>query len=326
MAQDKNDNKQEAPEKDKALEAINAFQQSCLDLAEQVNERLFEGCRSPYWVGGVVGGTCDFDGVDFLTPEEMVLILMHHMTYEQYSEWSEANIAHADKDHYINLQSWLMGARYEMFDGKTAVTIPKESNDGSMSLEEMEARLEEAKQSFEKALQDETIPIEQRIEMLLQEEPDLTMSREELKAILSDKQTAADFLAFVDGLKNLHEDFEQLMSLIKDKVHEFQLRHPQQLTTLALYHIEGNPYTQQPAKGETMHCLTNVLNSEQDEQGRANIIKVLFQNCKMSRAFRDIIVGTYLCLKKANMVDSMYVTVGERVTSASPSKRKRSKK
>lgn len=143
--------------------------------------------------------------------------------------------------------------------------------------------------------------------MLLQQEPDITLQRDELKAILSDKDNSQDFLSFIDGLKDLHEDFGRLMSQIRDKIHDFQILHPQQLTTMGLYHIEGNPYSKQPGKGETMHCLTNILDSEDEPEAKAHIIEILFRNCKMSRAFRDMIVGTYLCCKAAGIADGMYV-------------------
>ena len=44
-------------------------------------------------------------------PEEMAFIIQDKVTYEQYAEWREANLANERK---INLQSWLKGARHSM--------------------------------------------------------------------------------------------------------------------------------------------------------------------------------------------------------------------
>lgn len=95
----------------KQQQAAVAFRKACNDLAQAVNEQLFDGDRSFYWVGGVVGGTCDFGDVDFLSPEDMVLIIENGLDYDHYAQWRNANLGH---DKYINLKSWLMGCRHDM--------------------------------------------------------------------------------------------------------------------------------------------------------------------------------------------------------------------
>lgn len=91
---------------------ISIYKNACAELAELINQRLFDGCRNPYWIGDVVGGICDFDGTDTITADDMVLIIENNMTYEQYAEWRNANLDNGDK--YINLKSWLMGLRHDM--------------------------------------------------------------------------------------------------------------------------------------------------------------------------------------------------------------------
>ena len=71
-----------------------------------------------YWVGDKPGGTCDFDDTDFLTPEEMVLILEHRLNYDDYAEWRDANTDNIDRKGFINLQSWIMGCRHDMLPDK----------------------------------------------------------------------------------------------------------------------------------------------------------------------------------------------------------------
>lgn len=97
-------------------ETIAAFRVACYNLAEAVNEQLFEGSRKPYWVAEEVGGVCDFDDIDFLRPEEMVRIINVGMTYDEYAEWRDANV---NNRQFINLSSWLKGLRHDMLERQT---------------------------------------------------------------------------------------------------------------------------------------------------------------------------------------------------------------
>ena len=94
------------------LGTIDMFKTACNRWATFVNMQLFDGCREWYWIGDEVGGACDFEKTDVLNPEDMVRIIENNMTYDEYAEWRDANLDHAQ---YINLKSWLMGARHEMF-------------------------------------------------------------------------------------------------------------------------------------------------------------------------------------------------------------------
>ena len=93
-------------------EMIELFKFACNSLATAVNKQLFDGCRKWYWIGDDVGGMCDFEDTDVLNPEDMVRIIENNMSYEEYAEWRNANL---DNNRYINLRSWLMGARHDMF-------------------------------------------------------------------------------------------------------------------------------------------------------------------------------------------------------------------
>lgn len=99
------------------IAAVVNYWDACERLANVINEQLFDDSRDPYWIGGVCGGLCDFGDTDFLTPEEMALIIQNEVIYEQYVEWREANLASECK---INLQSWLKGARHSMQKDKKA--------------------------------------------------------------------------------------------------------------------------------------------------------------------------------------------------------------
>ena len=91
---------------------VTMFQSYCNQLATLVNDQLFDGCREWYWIGDEVGGACDFEDCDVLNPEDMVRILENGLTYDEYAEWRDANL---NDGRYINLKSWLMGARHYMF-------------------------------------------------------------------------------------------------------------------------------------------------------------------------------------------------------------------
>lgn len=91
---------------------IQQYKNSCNKLAELINQRLFDGDRTWYWIGDDVGGACDFEDVDVINAEDLVRILENDMGYDDYAEWRDANI---DNNRYINLKSWLMGARHDMF-------------------------------------------------------------------------------------------------------------------------------------------------------------------------------------------------------------------
>lgn len=91
--------------------AVSFFREACDRLAHATNRQLFDGERTFSWVGDTIGGTCDFDDNDFLSPEDMVRILDSGMTYDEYAEWRDANL---DNDQYINLASWLKGLRHDM--------------------------------------------------------------------------------------------------------------------------------------------------------------------------------------------------------------------
>lgn len=93
-------------------DALQRFKDACNDIAEAVNKQLFDGCREWHWIGDDIGGACDFEEVDILNPDDMVRIIENNMSYDEYAEWRDANLDHAQ---YINLKSWLMGARHEMF-------------------------------------------------------------------------------------------------------------------------------------------------------------------------------------------------------------------
>lgn len=94
------------------LGTVELFRNASNRLATFVNMQLFDGCRKWHWIGDEVGGACDFEEADVLNAEDMVRIIENNMSYDEYAEWRNANL---DNNRYINLKSWLMGARHAMF-------------------------------------------------------------------------------------------------------------------------------------------------------------------------------------------------------------------
>lgn len=94
---------------------IEIYKNSCNLLAQQINDYLFEGSRNFYWVAQDIGGICDFDDSDFLTPSEMVLILENKLAYDDYVNWRDSNI---NNESFINLKSWINGCRHDMLNKK----------------------------------------------------------------------------------------------------------------------------------------------------------------------------------------------------------------
>ena len=86
----------------KNLEIVKAYEKACDELANRINEQLFDNSRTWYWIGDDIGGTCDFEEADIINAEDMVRILENGMSYDDYAEWRDANI---DNNRYINLKS-----------------------------------------------------------------------------------------------------------------------------------------------------------------------------------------------------------------------------
>lgn len=93
---------------------VEAWKETCLLMAERINEYLFDGEGETEWVREKVGGTCFFTPDDFLTPEEMALILEKNVSRATYVAWRDGNSMHEQEHGYINLSSWLMGCRHGM--------------------------------------------------------------------------------------------------------------------------------------------------------------------------------------------------------------------
>lgn len=145
--------------------------------------------------------------------------------------------------------------------------------------------------------------IDEQIDALLRQKPDIVLSREELKEQLKSRESLDDFIAYTKGLNHLTEDFDQLMNEIQAKIKAFQEQHPLQLITLGIYHIEGDRISQDArGKQHIGHCLTNILDGEASLTEKTHIATILYRNCEMSPVFREIVKNVYLLCKRRKLV------------------------
>ena len=144
--------------------------------------------------------------------------------------------------------------------------------------------------------------IDEQIDALLRQKPDIVISREELKKQFDSRETLDEFIAYVKGLNHLTEDFDQLMKEISDKLKAFQKQHPLQLTTLGIYHIDGDHISKDTrGKQNIGYGLTNIFEDGASPQEKANIAEILYHNCEISSVFREIIKNVYLCCEKNHL-------------------------
>ena len=93
---------------------VKRYVNAVVDLANAVDRQLFDDPSCPWRYPDSVGGFCyRFKGGDLLDPADMILIVEHGMTRDDYAEWSDAVCNHADD---IGLYDWLKGERYDLAD------------------------------------------------------------------------------------------------------------------------------------------------------------------------------------------------------------------
>lgn len=144
--------------------------------------------------------------------------------------------------------------------------------------------------------------IDEQIDALLRQKPDIVLPKEELKKQFKNREALDEFIAYAKGLNHLTEDFDQLMNEIKAKLNAFQKQHPLQLTSLSIFHIEGDHISKDTRGKQAIgHCITNILEGEASVEEKANITEILYRNCEMSSVFREIIKNVYLCCQKNHL-------------------------
>lgn len=86
------------------------YKKTCDNIAEAVNQQLFDGSRSWYWIGEDGCEMCDFDDTDVLSIETMSCIIEKNVSYEEYAEWRDYFIEHPEIV-TTNLRTWIKEKR-----------------------------------------------------------------------------------------------------------------------------------------------------------------------------------------------------------------------
>lgn len=92
------------------VKLTNGYKKICNRIAETVNQQLFDGTRSWYWIGEDGCEMCDFDDTDVLSIETMSCIIEKNVSYEEYVEWRDYFIDHPEIV-TTNLRTWIKKKR-----------------------------------------------------------------------------------------------------------------------------------------------------------------------------------------------------------------------
>lgn len=88
-------------------------------VCETYKQRLCEQLEvtDAYWIRDEVGCCLDINGYYVIDMPEIVLLVDNCIGYDEFDEWY-SQWTDFDKENRINLRSWIMGARPEMFKEK----------------------------------------------------------------------------------------------------------------------------------------------------------------------------------------------------------------
>lgn len=91
-----------------------AYEAVCDTYAQRLIEQLGLRKDDAYWVLDEVGDVFAFGDNYFLNMEEIGLLVDNCIGYDEFDEWY-SQWTDFEKENRINLRSWIMGARPEMF-------------------------------------------------------------------------------------------------------------------------------------------------------------------------------------------------------------------
>lgn len=88
-------------------------------VCETYKQRLCEQLEvtDAYWIGDEVGGCLDINDYYVVDMPEIVLLVDNCIGFDEFDEWY-GQCCDEENAHRINLRSWIMGARAEMFKEK----------------------------------------------------------------------------------------------------------------------------------------------------------------------------------------------------------------
>lgn len=94
-----------------------SYEHVCDEYRLRLCNQLGISISDTYWIGDRIGGVLDIQSYYTIDMDEIRYIVDSSMTFEDFEEWYE-QLANMDNANRINLRSWLMGARPELFNNK----------------------------------------------------------------------------------------------------------------------------------------------------------------------------------------------------------------
>lgn len=93
-----------------------SYEQVCEEYRLRLCNQFGIDWNDTYWIVGRVGGVLDIQSYYVIDMDELRYIVDNSMTFEDFEELYE-QLTNTDENR-INIRSWLMGARPELFNNK----------------------------------------------------------------------------------------------------------------------------------------------------------------------------------------------------------------
>ena len=94
-----------------------SYEQVCEEYRLRLCNQFGIDWHDTYWILDRIGGVLDIQSYYAIDMDELRYIVDYSMSFEDFEEWYE-QLANMDNANRINIRSWLMGARPELFNNK----------------------------------------------------------------------------------------------------------------------------------------------------------------------------------------------------------------
>ena len=94
-----------------------AYKRACEEYRLRLCKQLDIHLSNTYWVADRIGGVLDIQSYYAIDMDELRYIVDNSMTFEDFEEWYEQWMD-TENENRINIRSWMMGARPELFNNK----------------------------------------------------------------------------------------------------------------------------------------------------------------------------------------------------------------
>lgn len=94
-----------------------SYEQVCEEYRLRLCNQFGIDWHDTYWILDRIGGVLDIQSYYAIDMDELRYIVDNAMSFEEFDEWYE-QCMDTENENRINLRSWLMGARPELFKDK----------------------------------------------------------------------------------------------------------------------------------------------------------------------------------------------------------------